>query len=194
MQQVATEAFICDGATHMRHTRMAMSEARVAEQSQSSDRFLIDVSETIPSLLSCYEFVTSGCTSCGAVSSFSGITRDNFQGKRVVKLTYEAYIPMAIKMMHRLCQTCCSQFPSVKKVAMVHVLGECPVGDASVIIAVSSPHRRDAMHAVEFLIDELKAHVPIWKQEVYAEDKAVWKENNEWDQERSMQVKLSHPT
>ena len=62
----------------------------------------------------------------------------------------------------------------------MHILGDCPVGDASVILACASPHRRDALHCVEYLIDELKARIPIWKREVYEGDDSAWKENVEW--------------
>ena len=95
-----------------------------------------------------------------------GITRDNFKGKKVEKLSYEGYVPMAEKELRKLCDEACEKY-SVQKIAAVHILGDCPVGDASVILACSSPHRRDALHCVEFLIDELKARVPIWKLEVY---------------------------
>ncbi|CAN0150984.1 unnamed protein product, partial [Ectocarpus sp. 12 AP-2014] len=68
----------------------------------------------------------------------------------------------------------------VLKIALVHRLGVTEVGEASVIIAVSSVHRKDSLEAVEFAINTLKATVPIWKLEVYEGDSRVWKENAEW--------------
>ena len=67
---------------------------------QKSDQFLIKVSESIPSLEECVSFVTE--SSCGAVSTFSGITRDNFSGKTVTKLSYEGYVPMAEKELNKV--------------------------------------------------------------------------------------------
>ena len=126
---------------------------------------MIQVTENLPSLQECNDFCNDA--SCGAISSFVGITRDNFQGKTVTKLSYEGYVPMAEKELLKLCQDATIKYPSIAKIAAVHILGDCPVGRASVILVASSPHRRDAMHCVEYLIDELKARIPIWKREVY---------------------------
>jgi molybdopterin synthase catalytic subunit len=111
-----------------------------------------------------------------------GITRDNFQGKRVTKLSYEGYIPMAEKEMYKLCQDAVTQYPTVRKIAAVHVIGDCPVGQASVILVAASPHRSDALQCCDYLINELKARIPIWKLEVYdgEDEQSVWKENIEW--------------
>ena len=157
----------------------------------SNQRFLIRVTEDIPSLQECSEFVSD--PSCGAISTFSGTTRDNFDDKRVSKLAYEGYVPMAEKELLKICEEAASKF-SVHKIAAVHILGDCPVGKASVIIAASSPHRRDALHCVEFLIDELKAKIPIWKREVYDGDTSVWKENIEWKEGRRERVMVKDDT
>ena len=148
-----------------------------------SARFLIKVSEEPLSLEECSAFVTD--PSCGAISTFVGITRDNFNAKVVTKLVYEGYIPMAEKELLKLCRAACEKF-DLKKIAAFHVLGACPVGKASVVLACSSPHRRDAIHGCEYLIDELKARVPIWKLEVYEGDDAIWKENVEWKDGKSI--------
>ena len=96
---------------------------------------------------------------------------------------------MAEKELRKLCDEAVTKYPSVQKLATVHVLGDCPVGQASVIVAAASPHRRDAIHCVEFLIDELKARVPIWKLEVYeGDDSSVWKENVEWHEGQKRRV------
>jgi molybdopterin synthase catalytic subunit len=150
--------------------------------STDDSAFMVQVTETLPSLEECYNFVvTDAGESCGAVSTFVGITRDNFQNKKVLKLSYEGYIPMAVKELTKLCHDACLKFGSVQKIVAVHIVGDCPVGQPSVILATSSPHRRDAMHCTEYLIDELKRRIPIWKREVYDGDdlEAVWKENVE---------------
>jgi len=154
----------------------------------SSDNFLIAVTEQLPTLDECYQFVAAE-PSCGAVATFSGITRDNFQGKRVQKLSYEGYVPMAEKELRKLCREATEKYRSVKRIAAVHILGDCPVGQASVILACSSPHRRESLQCCEFLIDELKARIPIWKLEVYEGDEgSVWKENFEWHEGRQRRV------
>lgn len=152
-----------------------------------NNRFMIQVSEKLPSLQECCDFCNDA--SCGAMSSFVGITRNNFQGKIVTKLSYEGYVPMAEKELLKLCQDACQKYPSIAKIAAVHILGDCPVGQASVILAASSPHRMDAMHCVEYLINELKARIPIWKREVYqGDEESVWKENIEWHEGKKKRV------
>ena len=79
-----------------------------------------------------------------------------------------------------VCARMRERWPALRHVALAHRLGVVPIGEASVEIAASSAHRRDALEAVAFAIDDLKARVPIWKKEVYAGDEAaVWKENAE---------------
>jgi len=118
-----------------------------------------------------------GAPSAGAISTFSGTTRDNFNGKKVLHLYYEAYIPMALKEMQEICHQMRSKWQLIK-IALVHRIGEVPIGEASVIIAISSAHRRDSLEATQYAIDEIKAKVPIWKKEFY-EDGSMWKENCE---------------
>ncbi|XP_071542116.1 molybdopterin synthase catalytic subunit isoform X1 [Panulirus ornatus] len=126
------------------------------------------------------EEVTSLITdpSCGAISLFVGTTRDNFQGKIVERLEYEAYNEMAEKEMHKLCKQAREKW-SLKHIALYHRLGLVPVTESSVIVAVSSEHRRESLDAVSFLIDSLKASVPIWKKEVYSDGSGEWKKNKE---------------
>ncbi|KAA8496906.1 Molybdopterin synthase catalytic subunit [Porphyridium purpureum] len=114
----------------------------------------------------------------GAISTFIGTTRNTFDGKGVVELRYEAYESMARKEMAVIAERVLSKWPAVKHVTLWHRLGTVPVGQASVVIAVSSAHRADAIAACAFAIDDLKAHVPIWKMEVY-EDGSSWKQNSE---------------
>ena len=81
----------------------------------------------------------------GATSLFVGTTRDNFQGRKVVRLEYEAYEGMARKELDKLCQHVRSKWPQVHKIAIQHRLGVVEVTEASVVIAVSSPHRKDSL-------------------------------------------------
>ncbi|GBB94556.1 hypothetical protein RclHR1_02380015 [Rhizophagus clarus] len=113
----------------------------------------------------------------GAISTFNGTTRNIFKGKTVIQLEYESYTPMAEKVLFNLIYEARTKW-KLTKVAIYHRTGIVPVGETSVIIAVSSVHRQESLHAVEWLIDQLKEKAPIWKKEVY-NDGSVWKENAE---------------
>ena len=119
----------------------------------------------------------------GAVATFSGTTRDTFDGNTVVELRYEAYVPMAIRCINDICSSARASW-SLISIAVAHRLGPVPVGETSIFIAISSVHRADALDACKFVIDEIKASVPIWKKEVYANGE-VWKENSEFLERRS---------
>ena len=100
----------------------------------------------------------------GAIVTFVGTTRNENVGRRVIRLEYEAFAAMAEKEMRRLATAARKRWP-LRRVAMVHRIGVVPVGEASVGIAVSSGHRREAFEACHWLIDRLKEIVPIWKKE-----------------------------
>lgn len=108
----------------------------------------------------------------GAIVVFEGIVRNESGGRRTLYLEYEAYEAMALKQMGVIATAMRSQF-SADAVALVHRLGRLEIGETSVLIAVSSPHRRAAFEACRYGIDTLKQTVPIWKKE-YFEDGAVW--------------------
>ena len=108
----------------------------------------------------------------GAVSVFLGTVRDVSSGRRVLFLQYEAYASMAEREMQGIAEDAIARF-GVTKVAMIHRVGRVEIGEASVAIAVAAPHRSAAMDACRFVIDTLKASVPIWKSEHF-EGGAVW--------------------
>ena len=109
----------------------------------------------------------------GAVVLFLGITRQFTKGRETTSLSYEAYREMAVKELQRLEREARERWPLVD-CSIVHRLGEVPLAEASVAIAVSSPHRGDAFDAGRWLIDTLKESVPIWKQERWADGNAEW--------------------
>ena len=109
---------------------------------------------------------------CGATVTLDGYVRKFTKGRETEHLVYEAYEPMALKEMEKLTRKAHEQF-EISNVGIVHRLGKLEIGETSVVIAVSSPHRRAAFEACEWLIKELKRTVPIWKKEVYA-DGEVW--------------------
>jgi len=122
------------------------------------------------------EFVSD--PAAGAIATFSGTTRDHYNGKKVLKLEYEAYIPMAEKEMKTICQEIRQKW-DVLHLVVVHRTGLVPIGESSIVISISSIHRADALEGCQYCIDEIKARVPIWKKEFY-EDGEIWKENLEW--------------
>ncbi len=111
----------------------------------------------------------------GAVVTFDGVVRDNNQGRRVVTLQYEAYAPMAVKEMRRVGEEIRARWPEVERIGIVHRFGELAVSESSVVIVVTSPHRRVAFEACHYAIDRVKQTVPIWKKEIF-EDGEEWVE------------------
>jgi molybdopterin synthase catalytic subunit len=110
---------------------------------------------------------------CGAVALFLGTVRD-LTGERVTTaLDYEAYPSMAEKKMAEIEREARTRWP-VGDMALVHRLGHLDVGDISVAVAVSCPHRADAFEACRFAIDKLKELVPIWKKENWADGSTEW--------------------
>lgn len=110
----------------------------------------------------------------GAVASFDGCARDNSGGRATLYLEYEGYEPMALAKMREICAQTRERFP-IHRLAVVHRLGRLEIGETSVFIAVSAPHRGPAFEACRYAIDTLKRIVPIWKKEFFA-DGAVWAE------------------
>ena len=114
----------------------------------------------------------------GGTSCFIGTTRNLFENKKVKTLFYEAYEAMAVNELVTICSNIKEHF-SVGKICIMHRLGEVAISEASVMISISSMHRKNAIEAVEYAINALKAKVPIWKKEVYEDGDSMWKENKE---------------
>jgi molybdopterin synthase catalytic subunit len=102
----------------------------------------------------------------GAVATFQGTVRRRSRGREVIALEYEAYEGMAEKVMAELADAVKERY-ELCQVAITHRVGRCELGEVSVAIAVSAPHRQDALSACRDLIDELKERVPLWKKELY---------------------------
>jgi molybdopterin synthase catalytic subunit len=108
----------------------------------------------------------------GALCLFVGVVRSENEGRTVVRLEYEAYEEMALPLMEEIAAETHRRFP-VTLVRLVHRLGVLEIGETSVAVAVASPHRAETFAACRFAIDTLKAKVPIWKKEYYA-DGSAW--------------------
>jgi molybdopterin synthase catalytic subunit len=110
--------------------------------------------------------------SCGAICTFVGATREHSRGQRVVRLEYEAFEAMTGPEMARIFERCRTELGAdsgarALRMLCQHRVGVVGVGEPSVVISVTSPHRDLAFRACRFLIDELKASLPVWKKEVY---------------------------
>ena len=108
----------------------------------------------------------------GALVTFAGIVRGNNRGKKVLFLEYEAYPDMAVKMMKRIGDEIQKTW-GLTSVAMQHRVGRLNVGETSIVIVVSAPHRDDAFAACQYAINRFKRVVPIWKKEIF-EDGELW--------------------
>jgi molybdopterin synthase catalytic subunit len=115
----------------------------------------------------------------GAVVAFEGVVRNNSRGRRTLWLDYEGYEPMALTVMAEIGQEI-ARTHEIGRIAMVHRLGRLEIGETSVAIVVTAPHRQAAFEAALEGIDRLKRTVPIWKKEHF-EDGEVWVEG-EWDE------------
>ena len=113
----------------------------------------------------------------GAICTFTGVVRDSSRGRSVTHLDYEAYTEMAIAQMRKIGDEIAEQWPEAR-LAMAHRTGRLEIGEASVVVAVSCPHRAEAIAACKWGIDRLKESVPIWKKE-HAADGTYWIEGDE---------------
>ncbi len=103
----------------------------------------------------------------GAVTTFEGLVRKEDQADPVIALAFDAYRPMALSALRALAKEARSRWP-LKGLVMLHRLGTVPAGEICVVVSVATGHREEAFEACRFLIDTLKATVPIWKKEVTA--------------------------
>ena len=117
---------------------------------------------------------------CGGICCFVGTSREVHEGRPVAGLSYEAYEPMAERELVRLAAEVRARYPAVVGLCLVHRLDEVPLAEASVAVAVSTPHRAEAFEACRYAIDALKARVPIWKKEHYRDGaEPRWVSNRE---------------
>ena len=114
-----------------------------------------------------------GDPAAGGIVIFSGVVRNEKDGRPVKYLEYEAHAPMAEAKLREIGAEVRRRWPSVKAVAILHRVGRLEIGESSVLIAVSAAHRREAFEACHYAIDTLKQTVPVWKKEHF-EDGEVW--------------------
>ena len=112
----------------------------------------------------------------GAICTFTGIVRDNSRGRSVTHLEYEAFESMALAQMRKIADEIAGKWPDAR-VAMIHRTGRLEIGEPSVVVSASAPHRAEAIAACKWGIDRLKESVPIWKKE-HAADGTFWIEGD----------------
>ena len=113
----------------------------------------------------------------GAVTTFAGTVRDNTKGRGTSYLVYEAYKEMAEKKMREIGDEIKAKW-EVDCVGVLHRVGRLEIGEISVLIAVSSPHRKASLEACHYAIDRLKETVPVWKKEVWTDGGEAWIEGD----------------
>ena len=112
--------------------------------------------------------------SCGAIVTFSGTVRDHSDGRPgVTALEYEAYPEPAVRRLRQVAEAARSRWPMIGRLVLLHRVGLLRVGETSVTVVASTPHRAEAFAAAEYCIDTLKRSVPIWKRE-------TWTGGTEW--------------
>lgn len=110
----------------------------------------------------------------GAVATFTGHVREWTKGRRTLSLSYEAYVPMAERMMREIAEEVKEKWPDAE-VAIGHRIGPLSISDIAVVVAVSTPHRHASYEANSYIMERIKEDVPIWKKEIQ-EDGEWWKE------------------
>jgi molybdopterin synthase catalytic subunit len=122
---------------------------------------------------------------CGALVLFSGTARDHSTGRPgVTRLEYEAYEEQVAPRLASIAEEARARWPEIGRIALLHRVGEVPIGESSVVVAVSSPHRPEAFAGARFAIEALKATAPIWKRE-------TWSEGDDWSLDGHLPVDAS---
>ena len=117
-----------------------------------------------------------GASGDGAIALFLGVVREHNDGRAVSGMRYEAYPAMAARVLADIAQEAGAQW-STDRIAVVHRTGELAIGEASIAIAVSTPHRAEAFEACRFIIEAVKERLPVWKHEHYTDGEAAWLAN-----------------
>lgn len=110
----------------------------------------------------------------GASIHFTGAVRDHNHGKKVLAVSYDAYLPLARKELTSICSEAIAKWGETLRIAVTHRIGRLEVGDVSIVITVSAAHRDEAYLASRYIIEEIKVRVPIWKKEHYEQGETQW--------------------
>lgn len=144
-----------------------MTQLQVECRIQDTPLDLLALRRTLPPL-----------ADCGGYVVFEGLVRNVNHGKKVVRLDYETYDALAEKEMRRIAEFACERF-GLRYVRAIHRRGPLGIGDTAVVIQTLSRHRREAFEGCRYVIDQLKARVPIWKKEYYDDGSSSWTQCHE---------------
>lgn len=143
---------------------------------RTTDKIHVELTPNDLDSLACTRFVRS--PSAGATVLFIGTTRDTFNDLPVSSLAYTSYTPLAMSTLYSIASSMLTKH-QLTKIAIVHKLGECPIGEESIVIAVSAPHRQAAWRAGEEALEETKKKAEIWKLERFEGGEGVWRANRD---------------
>jgi molybdopterin synthase catalytic subunit len=118
-----------------------------------------------------------GAPEDGAAVLFLGMVRDHNEGRAVTGMRYDSYGAMAEKVLHRIAGEAAARL-GTDRLAVVHRVGELGIGEVSVAIAASAPHRAETFDATRYVIEEIKRRLPVWKEEHYVGGGSQWLEGN----------------
>jgi molybdopterin synthase catalytic subunit len=109
----------------------------------------------------------------GAVVTFAGIVRDHFDGRATARLEYEAYAPMAARVLAQIATEAAERW-STGRIAVHHRIGTLEIGETAVLVVVASAHRQAGFEAAEWIMDRIKQIAPIWKKEHWVDGASEW--------------------
>ncbi len=135
---------------------------------------MIEIQEKLISSQKLRELIAD--ETCGAVVIFEGLVRNHHQGKKVTELRYEAFKPMALKVLADIREEALRRW-ELHDLWIVHRTGLISIEEAAVWVGVASSHRKEAFEACQWAMDEIKLRAPIWKHETYEDGSSVWVED-----------------
>jgi molybdopterin synthase catalytic subunit len=149
--------------------------AQLVEAPPASEPFWLTRERLEPHAHTLVDLVRSGRN--GAVNLFYGIVRNENDGRNVLRLEYDAHESMALKKMREVAGEVKDRFAEISEVGIWHRIGMLEIGETSLLVAVSSPHRKEAFEACHWAVDRIKEIVPVWKKEFF-DGGAVWVEGH----------------
>ncbi len=138
----------------------------------TSQPFCVVITDNPPDVTAAQDFVAD--PAFGAITSFIGVVRNNNEGRAAEAVTYDVHETLAQKALEELCVESLKKADGHARIYVAHARGWLRVGEASVVIAVGTPHRKVSFEICEFMIDRLKERAPIWKNEHYTEGDSTW--------------------
>jgi molybdopterin synthase catalytic subunit len=110
----------------------------------------------------------------GAVVLFHGVARNDSEGRKVIALEYDAHAPLAEKKLRDVRDEVRRRWPEITSIAMLHRIGRLAIGETSLLVGISSPHRQQAFEASQYAVDRVKQIVPVWKKEIWEDGSGQW--------------------